>query len=570
MTLILRPYQEQARDAVLNEWYEKGINNTIVISSTGTGKTIILLDIIERVLQRFELFRVLIVSHRAELVYQPIQRIESLFPALHALNPGIVMGDIDQPDRQIISSTIQTLSATKRLDSVLSYGDFTHLIIDECHHSASDTYLDLINRLREANPNLKILGVTATPKRTDGDGLSKVFQTVAYRITIRDAIRLGAIVPFSAMAVELPVSVKDVPISGNEYDTDWDNEALGNVMKMDNAQDIIIDTWLKHALERSTIAFCASVPQAKDLADAFTLVGIKAIAIDDSTKKEVRKQALLDFLSGDIRIICNYGIFTEGTDLPIASCALMARPMKSDLTYLQAIGRAMRLYPGKSDALILDFAPFDARDMRMAGDVLGKSLAQKKLEAKALKKGIILDCFGVKNDGEFCLDGDIDQVLLTIINYFEDNQLCWNYSGDIASVAIARDKSIAIVMPNKERVAKAELLKQQGKWDQSFELKYKAISGHQVYVLEERKLTLLGIAQDWQAACYIASDYSDINADALMSNRKKKWRSGKVSDKQKALLERLGLWSEGTNKGLAARKLTHYFAMQALRKARIL
>lgn len=598
MTFQLRPYQIEARDAILKEWYEKEIDATLAILFTGAGKTECALGAMQEIFNRIPDARILMFAHREELVYQPIDRIKLHWPELEKLNPGVVMANYDQVDRKIIVATIQTLNAKGRLDRIFQHGKITHLISDECHHILSRTSLELVSKLKEHNPDLKILGITATPKRTDGDKLSRVFKTIAKRLTILDGIRLQVLSPFIAQGFQLPVSIGDISVSSNSDDgSDWNAEELGNILKATNVEDIVFEKWHELAKERSTIAFCASVAQANSLAQYFINRGIKAKDINGMTPKSERKQMLDDFRSGNLQLITSCDVLNEGTDLPIASCGLMVRPTRSDLRYTQAVGRLLRLYPGKQNSLILDFAPMNARDMIMAGDILGKPREQKKAEAKAVKAGIILDCFGVKSDGtevQAGIDGDADQVIMTVLDFFQESALPWTIADRLATVSVGDSKSLAVVLPDqkklndlaalKARIDKANALKMDGKWADSWDKTFNqltreynslqvnldTISSYRIYVIVDRKVEFLGKEKDWQAASWLATSWNSEHGDPMLNTRKKKWRLSAASDKQIELCKKIGCYKDGMNKGQAAQAITQSFSKFALQKARVL
>lgn len=260
----LRDYQLEARDAVIAEW-EKGNRRTLVAAATGCGKTETFLGVLAQEMKQNE--RAIIMSHRLELVEQPRRRILAHWPQLG--QPGVVMADVDEYAARVVVATVQTLNANGRLDRILSAGKVDYLICDECHHATSPSYRFVFDRLQEHNPDVRILGVTATPRRTDNEPLAEVFDSVAYRFGIKQAIKRGALCPFVALGVQLPVSIAEVRESGEG----WDDDELGDVLKARNAEDLILSTWEERAKGQKTIAFCASVAQAHSLARRFREAG---------------------------------------------------------------------------------------------------------------------------------------------------------------------------------------------------------------------------------------------------------------------------------------------------------
>ncbi len=557
--ITLRPYQREARDCILREW-EAGHLSTLAAMCTGSGKTEAALSVLQAEHEAGRLERALWLAHRTELVTQPVERIERSWPDL--LPAGIVQAERDECRSRLVVATVQTLQSPTRLARVLSAGRLSHVIYDECHHIVSRTSLALVKRLREHNPKLRLLGITATPKRTDQDGLSRVFgRSVAYRFSIRDAIKAGALCPFVAVAVRLPVSFADVPESGEDG---WQAEAAGEVLSAANAEQVVIETWKRQAEGRPTIAFTASVAQAFSLARAFAEAGVPAEAACGETERDVRAGVLERFRAGKTQIVCNAMLWTEGLDLPMISCILQVRPTKSDLCYVQMAGRGLRLHPGKADLVILDFVPEDARDLRMAGDLLGAPRAQRKAQRKAEKAGVVLESFGVLSDGSG-IDADPDQVQLAVLDYLSNHRLAWTFDGRLASAAAGEKAILAVRLPETERVAKADALRAAGRWDPRWDRLYRRVRSFRVYSVEDRAASLLGLADTWEDASALAEEWADEHADGVLSQRKNGWRSGAASEKQRRLLERWGLWRPGMSKGAAAQAITHNIAKVVLR-----
>lgn len=556
----LRPYQVEARDATLAEW-QKGNLDTLLAMSTGTGKTETFLSVLEADMNGG---RALVIAHRQELIYQPRDRILDHWPKLG--RPGIVMADQDECAAKLVIATIQTLASNGRLDRIMAQGQITHLITDEAHHSVASTYKELYKRLREHNPNLKHLGVTATPRRTDGDPLREIYQSVAYRMGIKQSIKVGALVPFVAMGFQLPVSIADV----REVGDGWDDGELGDVLKARNAEEIVIQKWEEHAKDRPTICFTASVAQAHSLAERFKEAGHNFEAADGTTPAQDRKAILDRFKSGETVGICNCALWTEGFDAPKASCLVQVRPTRSDLVYVQMAGRVLRRHPSKTQALILDFVPEDARELRLAGDLLGKPKEQREIEQKAQDQGLVLPCFGINSEGEG-IDGDPDQVVVTVLDYLSRSRLSWTFDGELASATAGEKKTLAARMPfevEAERLAKANEIKATGKWDPKWDREYervKRLGRYALHVIEGVQVETLGYYETWDDLADAAEDFCDEQGLDILSKKRAVWRTKPATDKQAALLKRLGIWQDNIRRGEAAQRITHHFARKAIR-----
>ena len=576
----LRPYQTEARDAVLDHW-QRGILNVLLAMATGTGKTETFLSVLAAVRESTPNFRALVIAHREELISQPAERVQKNWT--HALSvPGIVMAAHDQNDAEIVVATVQTLAGRRkrkdgpihmtRLKELLRNGRFTHLIIDEAHHATAPTYRRVVRLLRLANPDLLHLGVTATPKRTDEDGLKKVYDAVAYKVTIKDAIeKIKSLAPFVGMGFTLPVSLKGVRTIAGDYS----EGALDRLLSADNVEQVIIEKWKEHAQlpdgsYRPTMAFCAGVMQAERLALAFRNAGIPAGFASGNTPKKERRKILREFKQGKTRVLCNCALWTEGMDAPSISCVIMARPTKSDLVYIQAIGRGLRLFPGKDHCLIMDFAPMDGRDLVMSGDLLGVPKEQRKAEERAKEEDTVLDIFGLlsKQRG---IDADPDAVQVAVLDYFSRHTpLRWTHDGRVASASLAEKLSLAVVFPQEERVTKADELREAGQWSDRFDSLYEQISSYQVYAVRDKSIELLGMVGEWSDALSIAEDFADDNMDQKLAMKTASWRNDPPSIPQKQFAVRLGTWQDNMSKGQTAQAITHGLTLQALRKNRVI
>ena len=186
----------------------------------GTGKTEVFLAVLEAELAAGALGRALILAHRTEIVDQPAERIRKHFPALAALGVGIVQADRNECHAPIVCGMVQTLTTPARRDALLAAGPITHLVIDEAHHGSADTYVWLTEFLEQAYPELRVLGVTATPRGGAGKrlGLEHIFPETAYTLSLPEAIKLGVLSPFRALGASLPVSFRDVGIVNGDYE----------------------------------------------------------------------------------------------------------------------------------------------------------------------------------------------------------------------------------------------------------------------------------------------------------------------------------------------------------------
>lgn len=385
----LRQYQHDAIAAVV-DGYRAGQNRLLVKMPTGTGKTVMFAELI----RFFPDARVLIVAHREELLDQAASKIRQAHPEL--------VVEIEQADRsaspmaQVVVASIQTLSSRTfaRLTGLLQYHRFGLVIVDEAHHAAAPTYRTLLVHLGflppadatdvenveaavetdvvEMEAHLKdwdsiapkdrlLVGVTATPNRSDSIGLGCVFQTLVYNYALRAAVEDQWLVDIKPLVVETKTSLDAVRTVAGEYN----QRELAAAVNVAVRNDLAIAAWHEHAKGRPTLAFTVDVAHAHDVADAFAKTGVRAVALSGMTPREDRRQILADYTAGRLDLIANCAVLTEGTDLPRTSCILHLKPTKSATLYEQMTGRGLRLFPAKDDCLVIDVVDLARRHSLM-------------------------------------------------------------------------------------------------------------------------------------------------------------------------------------------------------------
>jgi len=545
--LTLRPYQLQAIEAVKKDW--ETLDSVLVVASMGSGKTIIFLELLDEVLDGTG-SRGLILAHREELISQPVERIAEFWPH-RAPHTGVVMAEVNQADRQIVVATVQTLVQPRRLQAVLRHGKIDYLVIDEAHHTSAATYVRVIDGLRAANPQLRILGVTATPIRADHDGLSKVYRKVSAKYGIKELIELRHLVPFKALAVQTGVSLKFV----KQQDGDFVQKQLADVWECDNVFDLVVESHKRWAGDRQSIAFTVSVEGAYRLAERFRAVGITAEAADGTTARADRRGLLERFRRGEIDVLCNVGIWTEGLDLPQISCAHMVRPTRSDGLYCQCVGRALRTYPGKDDALILDYAPAEVRNIVMAGDLLGKPRKQKRVEERAKRAGVVLSGFSFTGEGTG-IDGDPDELVARPLHYLAGSPYRWFFHDGISSLGLGKDERgisrTLVILPRES--GGYELVGIGRKQGDLFDT-----------------IRVLGQDEDFGTLAQQGVEIAERRGAPVIMSRGGSWQTNAASSAQVEMLVRhAGIGRERASlltKGEAAQLLTHVFAVRSLQHA---
>jgi DNA repair protein RadD len=348
--MLLRPYQEAAVDDAFNALDKH--SNTIVVAPTGAGKTIMMSALIGRRFKDGK--KILVMQHRDELVNQNKSKFERINPYI---TTSIVNGAVKCWDGDAVFSMVQTISRDRNLrDRVV----FDMIVIDESHHAAADTYKKVINAVKKDNPNAEIVGFTATPNRGDGKGLRSVFSNCSHQIEITTLIREGFLVAPRTYVIDCGVKdqLDKVTRRGNDFDMD-EVEAIMN-RKVINQK--VVEEWLNHAEDRKTVVFCSTVTHAEDLLEEFLYEDINAGIVTGDTPKQERAKILHDLAYGDVQVVVNVAVLTEGFDAPPVSCVVLTRPCSQKGTMVQMIGRGLRTidpeeFPDtvKTDCVVLDF-----------------------------------------------------------------------------------------------------------------------------------------------------------------------------------------------------------------------
>ena len=333
----LRPYQEEARQAIEGEW-GKGTRRTLLVLPTGCGKTIVFAKVTEDRIRQGS--RVLILAHRGELLEQAADKIG------RATRLGCAVEKAEQSCLgswfRVVVGSVQTLMREKRLNR-FPEDYFGTIIIDEAHHCISDSYRKVLNHFPEA----RVLGVTATPDRGDMRNLGEVFDSLAYEYTLPRAIREGYLSPIKAMTIPLTLSLAGVSIQAGDFKAGDIATALDPYLYQ------IADEMAKYCMDRKTVVFLPLVKTSQKFRDILLEKGFKATEVNGESRN--RKEILEAFDRGDYNVLCNSMLLTEGWDCPSVDCIVVLRPTKVRSLYSQMVGRGTRLHPGKEHLLLLDF-----------------------------------------------------------------------------------------------------------------------------------------------------------------------------------------------------------------------
>ena len=533
--ISLRDYQEDAltetRDAT-----REGLTRLLAVLPTGCGKTIIFSELAKRSRRK-----TLILAHRDELIRQAADKVSMVWP--EAVIGTIKGKKNDFHHKNVVCASVQTLAREKRLRQVLDEG-FGLLVVDEAHHAMAQTYRDIIDGLGfgSNDPRRVLFGCTATPSRMDDKGLGHVFQKIVYSVSILTMIRAGYLSDIRGYRAQTDTDLSRVGTRGGDYI----ESQLAQAVNTKERNELVIKSYQEHAPGRKTIAFCANIQHSEDLAEMFLENGIEAKALSGGTKKEERAEALRAFSRGEIRILTNCALFTEGFDEPSIECVLMCRPTKSRSLYTQCVGRGTRRHPGQADCVVIDFCD-NRHDICSLPELLGwdknrmedgKSVIEtlKEPEKKPEEEE------QQKKKGYEQLSFGLPPVSIEEFDMLNKSQFRWMHDGQQWLLPVAPGVD-AILMPDGSGRFQAFAVRK----DEGPEL------------LHPTALDL-GYGQG------VCEDYVRRNGGRAFAAKDAKWRKVLASEKQVELLKKIGAYKEGMSKGNATDLIGQFFARQNAKK----
>ena len=321
-----------------------------------------------------------------ELVNQAFDTFEALW---NDVSVGKFADNIKDTKSHVICGSIQSVALN--LD-MFNDNDFDYIIIDEAHHASADTYQKV---LAYFNPKF-ILGLTATPERSDDTNILEIFKNTAHKLDIQTAVEIGALVPVRCIRIHTNIDMTKVRFNSVQYNI----RDLDVKICVTERNQLIVDTWLEYVKNRRTVVFCASVKHSEQVAQLFKDAGVTAVAVSGKMKTSERNEQLAKFASGETKVLCACDLLNEGWDCPQTEVLFMARPTMSKVLYTQQLGRGMRNSEGKEHLMVFDFvdnasqynAPysmhrlFKLKDYHAGGTVLGKK-GQREAELNLYSKG---------------------------------------------------------------------------------------------------------------------------------------------------------------------------------------
>lgn len=361
--------KEHQADALANlsQIRAEGKSIALLYEATGTGKTVTAVSDAKAFGKR-----VLFLAHTKELVTQAYEQFCKIWPEV---STGRYVDEYHDTESHVICGSVQGIA-----DNLQKFDpdDFGYIIVDECHHGAANSYKKILSFFK---PSFT-LGLTATPERTDGEDILDIFQNVAHKLDIQDAVEKGILSPVRCIRIKTNIDLRDVRYNGFKYN----NLDLESKIMVPGRNQLIVDTYLQYVKDKSTVVFCTSVSHADEVAALFRANGVTAQSVSGSTSPTKRKAILKDYEQGRIPVLCACDLLNEGWDSPHTEVLFMARPTMSKTIYMQQLGRGMRRCEGKDFLMVFDFVDnanmfncpysmhrlFNIASYREGGLILGK------------------------------------------------------------------------------------------------------------------------------------------------------------------------------------------------------
>ncbi len=348
----LRDYQERSITE-LYRWLEKNSGHPCVVLPTGAGKSVIIAELVRQALQGWPETKVLMLCHQKELLEQNAQKMRAIWPGapMGVYSASVGKKQLGEP---ILFAGIQSIRNKAHL-----VGHIDICIADECHcisHKEEGGYRKFISDLLAINPNMRVVGYSATPYRlghgyiTDKPAL---FDDLIEPVSIEELLYKGFLSPLRSKVTGKKLDTTGVHKRGGEF---IESELQAAVNTDENNDALVSEIMARAEGRRSWLLFCAGVQHAQAMADALVAAGVKAECVTGATPRKERERIIASFKAGEITALTNANVLTTGFDAPDTDLIVLARPTLSPALYVQMAGRGMRLKSRIDDCLVLDFA----------------------------------------------------------------------------------------------------------------------------------------------------------------------------------------------------------------------
>jgi DNA repair protein RadD len=499
-----------------------------------------------------------VLQHRDELTNQNRATFERINPRS---STGLFTADRKEWGYDCTFAMVATLANEKNLAGM---PPVDILAVDEGHHAVAPSYLKIIHAAKERNPKVKLLLVTATPGRGDGRALRAVVDNVSDQISLKELIEARLLVRPRTLVVD--IGVQEQLRGVRKTISDFDMTAVEAIMDKTVLNDRVVEEWARVAGNRQTVVFCSTVAHANHVADTFKAMGYSAACVEGNMSKQDRAGVLAAYDRGDLQVITNVAVLTEGWDHQPTSCIILLRPSSYKSTMIQMIGRGLRKvepsrYPGvvKDDCVVLDFGTSILTHGSIEQDVDLEGNGTKHCpECEALVPYQMRDCAicgyewprdengalvapGAGSDGgERTRDG-LAEFVLTEIDLLADSPFRYeNLFDGLVSIASGID-------------AWAVVVNYAGYWH--------AIGGG-------REVGIVHLADqgDRLLAMAAADDFLRLHGDADTARKTKRWMTEPPSDKQLSMLRMEPMQALGMTKYRATCLIQWKFSEKAIRR----
>jgi superfamily II DNA or RNA helicase len=331
-------------------------DNTLGVAPTGAGKSLMLSKVIGNFYEQNPSLRACVLAHRDELTAQNEEKFRWVNPAI---STSIVDSYGKSWEGQVTFAMVQTLSRESNLEQMPS---LDLLVIDEAHHATAPSYRNVLEHARKVNPELKLLGVTATPERGDKSSLGEVFNNCCDQIKIGELILSGNLVRPVTFAIDMGNVTEKLKALRTRSTGDYSEAEVASILDSEPLNSEVVRHWREKAGDRKTVVFCSRITHAKNVTNSFNAAGISTALITGEMTKEHRAIVFENMTKGMIQVIVNVAVLTEGWDYPPISCVVLLRQSSYKSTMIQMIGRGLRtidhaIYSDiiKKDCVVLDF-----------------------------------------------------------------------------------------------------------------------------------------------------------------------------------------------------------------------
>lgn len=415
LEVTLRDYQQNAIDALEKDWVA-GLLRLGIGLPTGTGKTHIMATLANNYAAPMVRLpgTVLVLVHRDTLVEQTERKMRE--HAGPGVTVGVVKADRDVTRASIVVASVHTLRSEKRLSRIIPP---KLIIVDEAHVSMSPTYERVFARL----PGVRVAGFSATWVRSDSKKLGDFWEKISFQRSIRWAIRNGHLVVPKGIAVGVPESVAEGLAAMRTRCGDYQDKDLEDLVTVESVRDNVVRGYLEHASNRPAALFAPTVAAAEYFRAGLRSAGIPAAGVYATTSAGDRRRIFSAYRRREVAVLTTCTALAEGWDAPWCSAVLLVRPTKHVGTYIQMIGRALRLWPGKSDAFVLDFVS--------GSDGMSLSLDAVLTKSMPRSERLLLDDEDAEDQDEWSEAGDGGETLFKVgkgtrpIDLFAGSEAKW-------------------------------------------------------------------------------------------------------------------------------------------------